>query len=757
MDEENRKIYFSAAEADGDFDLEDILEEYGTQTEEYEIEERESLEERSKRIVMDGLSVHCEAVGLSSLDDVIRIAVAEQTQEAPEPEEEPAAEEEPVEPVEETPPEFSPEEEALIEELQASAERVSVAEVNDAVFDTDYASAPENVSEDLAEEPVPQTVKQVGSGPKKTASQPNLKERIVTPILALLALVALRTGQKKPEREKTKTMQSEQPEPEPGKAARRCASLMNSLRFRGRVSALMCLFMVYISYAAGSSLPLTGALKSGTPVQALLLLIMELTVIMAGLDIFTEGLVSIVRKKPTARSLLSVSCVLTVIDALIIALSGNGSIGLPFCAVSALSMTFAIWGEFFGCSGRRTGYRVLTSGKNVYTVSGENGLTPGETALMKSRRGIRGFVRRSEAEDYSDRVFGILAPVLVIASVVLGILASVFHGAGKNIVHYISALCAASAAFSATLCFSLPFAIAARCLARSGAAVAGWSGAEDIGSCHHVVITDGDLFPRGTVEVGNIRVLEGAFVDKVISYTGSVIAASGSGLSESFAELIRRNGYTVSRVENFEPHDGGGMTAVVNGDTVCVGSTGFMNLMGIRVPRKISTKNSVYTAINGALVGIFAVEYRPTAGVQDALVTILHTSLEPIFAIRDFNITPQMIKTSFRMPTDDFKFPAYGERFRISGSSPSGDSPVAAAIVREGVGPLVDAAERGRRLYTGVRIGTLISAAGGVFGLLMMFLLSWSGSFDGASVGNVITFMLLWLIPTVVIAWGIQR
>jgi len=43
-----------------------------------------------------------------------------------EPFEEPAAEEEPVEPVEETPPEFSPEEEALIEELQASAERVSV-------------------------------------------------------------------------------------------------------------------------------------------------------------------------------------------------------------------------------------------------------------------------------------------------------------------------------------------------------------------------------------------------------------------------------------------------------------------------------------------------------------------------------------------------------------------------------------------------------------------------------------------------------
>ena len=40
-------------------------------------------------------------------------------------------------------------------------------------------------------------------------------------------------------------------------------------------------------------------------------------------------------------------------------------------------------------------------------------------------------------------------------------------------------------------------------------------------------------------------------------------------------ELVRRNGYIISRVENFEAHDGEGMSAVVNGESVYVGSTGF--------------------------------------------------------------------------------------------------------------------------------------------------------------------------------------
>ncbi len=887
MDENNKKVHISETQQPKDFALDDILAEYGGLPEETDEERLETLGDRSKKLVMEQLPDGVDALGFSSLDDVISDAVAgndpqpsddrhdpdpanvwdgtqpdtaalaaagfeveapkpeyyddpesiiaeallefgsaaqqvslEEAQsadspeqavdlaaagfeqpepepetepdEAPEPEpdaesvpetdlaaagfEQPAAEEEPQSPEAAETERASEEEtlhfddpEAVIEE--ALREYGSTAEITDNDGSADYAPVSAGSA---AEETVPESAgaaNSEGADEETDGTEPDesetkrrdgrsAKERFLSPIVALLALIALRRAQhsaKQGAGEAAEDAAAEElPEPEPKQAVRACSGQLGPLRIRGRISIAVCLVMIYLTYAASTALPLTGALRTSPRVFCLMLLILELTVMMAGLNIFTDGMVKLCRGKPDAQSMVACSCAITVLDALVLALMNRSTLGTPLCAASAVSLTVAVWGEYWRCSALRRGFRVLTASRNLYTVSGERGITK-EAALLKSRRSIRGFIRRSLEGDYSAGVFRLLTPMLLIASVVLGALAALVRGVPAAIVHDIAMLMAASSAFSATICFSLPYAFAARRFSQNGAAVAGWPGIRDIGRSRNVVITDADVFPKGTLELGDIRILEGAFVDKVISSTASVIAASGSGLAVPFAELIRRNGYSISRVENFEPHDGGGMTAMVNGENVAVGNTGFMNLIGVRVPRKLGTHNAICTAINGALVGIFMVNYRATGGVQEALVTLLHSNLEPIFALRDFNITPQMLKNKFRLPADNFKFPSYSERFRISGAEPDESSRVAAAIAREGMQPLVDAAERGRRLYSAIRIGTLITAAGCVFGLLMMFLLSWSRNFDVTTTSNVITFMLLWLIPSVVITWGVNR
>lgn len=747
MGEDNRTIHISDAERQDDFDLEDILAEYHTEQPEPE-SPKESLADRSKRLVQERLGNDAEVVNLEPLNEVIESEAAEA-----EPENKPDHAEEALPDVTVSEPEIP-----VAEQAAESSVPVETADNNIIIENPNAVFEEQQILFD-SEEEYPDEEDEQKDVPRRKSEQKSVKEKFASPFVAVLALISLRISQRKGrlEREKAERLAAaDRPEPPPEKAAHQCAALMTSLRFRGRIALILSLIAVYLSYAASSSLPLTGALKSSPRVLCLMLLVLDLSVCMAGLDIFTEGLLSLFRGRPGKESLVSVSCVLSALDAMILAIMNNGKFGLPFCAVSALSMTFAIWGAFWNQAARRTSYRVLTSSKNLYTVSGEKGIAK-EVSLLKSRRGISGFINRTEDIDFGELVFGILSPILMVAALILGLIAAIVQKAPKMFVHCVSMLAAASSSFSIGLCFAVPYAAAAKRFAQTGATVAGWPGIRDIGKSRHVVITDLDVFPKGTVEISNIRVLEGAFVDKVISYTASVVASSGSGLAVPFADLVRRNGYSLSNAENFEAHDGGGMTAMVNGESVCVGNTGFMNLMGIRVPQKISTKNSLYTAINGALVGIFTAEYRATGSVQEALVTLLHSSMEPIFAIRDFNITPMMLKEKFRMPTDGFRFPAYSERYRISGSAPDSSSSVAAAIAREGMAPLVDAAERGRRLYSGIRAGTIISAIGCVFGLLMMFLLSWTQTFDNATVGNVITFMLLWLIPTLVIVWGVRR
>ncbi|MBO5975711.1 MAG: hypothetical protein J6P94_00855, partial [Oscillospiraceae bacterium] len=285
----------------------------------------------------------------------------------------------------------------------------------------------------------------------------------------------------------------------------------------------------------------------------------------------------------------------------------------------------------------------------------------------------------------------------------------------------------------------------------------GWPGARDVGKSRGVVISDKDIFPNDSVSISGIRVLQNCDPDKVISYTGSVIAASASGLSAPFTELIKRNGYTLCRVENFTPHDGGGLTAVVNGENVMVGNAGFMNLMGIRVPQRLANRNTVFTAISGQLSGLFDIDYKPQPSVQDALGVLLRSKCDVIFALRDFNMTPDALRNKFHVNGDGFNLPSYPERFRISGIEASAELPVSAVIAKEGMVPVAELSKRGKNLYYAVLVSVAIAAVGSVIGLLGMFIASWLGAFGPANAALAALIMLIWLIPNAVIGLWLQR
>ena len=211
------------------------------------------------------------------------------------------------------------------------------------------------------------------------------------------------------------------------------------------------------------------------------------------------------------------------------------------------------------------------------------------------------------------------------------------------------------------------------------------------------------------------------------------------------------------QVEDFECHEGSGLTASIAGDKVFVGSSGFMNLMGVRVPQNLSRGTSVFTAVNGQLMGIFTINYTALHSVQDALFKLERRRCDTIWAIRDFNITPQLLRQKFKVPAKGLEFPVYAERFRISGYQSGSESIVSAILSREGLGPFVDAVERAWRLYMAARIGTLLSVIGSVAGVVLIFLLSRMGLFGMAAPANLMTFMLLWIIPNILMALGLKR
>lgn len=585
------------------------------------------------------------------------------------------------------------------------------------------------------------------------------EKRRLSVLTSLMAALLIRRQQKH-ERAKamaaaeaeTRADADETPEVSPKAASKYYLNSATPYKMRFSVAVLLCLVLLYISWG----LPLLGGMKD-IRLCAGMCMVLELSVMLLGLDIFTQGMMSLFRGRPGLASLASVSCIFSVLDALIILLGGPQR-GLPYCGVSAVSLCAALLGERLLCMGMARSFHTAAAAKSPTVITSEEGVLKEGSVLLKSEHSIRGFVNRAQETDAVELSYSAIAPILLVAAPVLAFIATVCRKQAGDFFHCLSALTAVSASFSAFLSFTMPFSAAAKRLSSVGASIAGWAGCVDFGESRRIVVTDKDVFPEGNVLIDTIRILEGVYTDKVISYAGSVVAFSGSGLSSAFTELMRRNGCSLHPVENFACHRGGGLTAIVRGEQVFVGNSSFMNLMGIRLPQSQMSQTSVFVAISGELVGVFSIRYTPTASVQDALVNLMRgRGADPLFAIRDFNVTPYLIKQRFRMPTEGFEFPSFPERYRISGIAPDENSSPAAVLARKGLAPYVEAAQTGRDLYRGSRVCLLLSLICSVLGMLLMFFLCAAGAYDSASVGNILLFMLLWLVPVAAVTLGLRR
>ena len=291
----------------------------------------------------------------------------------------------------------------------------------------------------------------------------------------------------------------------------------------------------------------------------------------------------------------------------------------------------------------------------------------------------------------------------------------------------------------------------------STSAIAGWSGSSVIGRSKQLIVTDKDLFTARNISIESIRILGGAFPGKVITYAGSVIVSSGSCLAPVFTDLMQRNDCALMPLEDFACNESGGLTAIINGEEVLVGSSAFMNLRGVRLTEARSMKDAVYVSINGLLVGFFKIKYVPVQSVQNALFALLRTKIAPIFAVRDFNITPLMLGQKFKMSTDGFDFPAYRKRYAMSAAEPSDYTQTAGIVARDGLGPLVSVAALGRQLYSTVRICVILALLCTVIGVVLMFALCAISAFDSATVGNLLVYMGLWLVPVILLNFSLKR
>ena len=523
------------------------------------------------------------------------------------------------------------------------------------------------------------------------------------------------------------------PEPPAGETLAELRSQLSSATKARRAVGILTLLMWLAQLAAHFSL--MPALYWDEPLlRTLPCLGLELLACVFGFRVFLDAFRKARLGVVTAPLLTFLLCLVTLGDTALCAfLPARAALQAPLPAIAVLALYASLLGETAQVRGLYDTFRIAAMGDAPYIVT----VTAGGAA--KRTGSSAGFSNAARASDPYSRWQSVLLPVLFVASAVFALLATLESKQKLLFLWNLSVLLASADLPAFPLACSLPLKRIAARLAKSGSAVAGYAGADAIRRSNCVILTDGDLFPPGTVTLAGLKVF-GEESGKVISYAATMARAAECGLSKLFDDLLTRDGGFRERVEGVDFYEEGGVSGRIHGETVLFGTMGFMRKRGVNLPRSLGLKTGVFLAVDGTLIAVFAVKYMPAENVDWALHALHHSRITPVLAVRDGNITHALLKRKFGTDARAV-YPKLGTRLALS--ERGGGRPYA-LLMREGLMPYAEVVLGSKRLCRSARRCTLLTILASTAATLLAFYLTFVGAYSVLTPLSVLIFVLLW-------------
>ena len=541
----------------------------------------------------------------------------------------------------------------------------------------------------------------------------------------------------------------EQPDTAPQELAARYAKGLGSLQVRRYLVFFLLLPLLYLTLADSAAFPMPAFL-AGRSIQLWLFIAIHVLALALSYDLIYSAFTRL-----GTDTLIILAAAATLLDACTMNLLQTRP-GLPYTLVSVFALGIGLWGRYMNRLTARISCRTAAAAKTPYLVTLDEEKWDGRAAFTKWSGTTEGFGSQIQGEDGAARAFRPMSGLLILACLLFSLISSAGKGRPELFFWCLSAMFCVAAPLSGALAFPLPARLVSRRLSGVGAALAGWEGIRRQAKHSGILLTDTDLFPPGSVALNGVKVFQNYPLDKVISITATVIRDTGSGLDRTFHELLRSQGTAYRKTDELHYFEGG-VSAVVRGENVLVGSAAFMHIMEVTLPQGLNVKNAVFCAIEGELAGIFALNYALHATVRPSLSALIDNKISPILATRDFNLTPAMLRQRFKLPAERMDFPEQSRRRTLSAPDQKHDLPLVCVLCREGIGPLSEAVVGAKRLYLATRINSIVAIIGSVIGVLIAFYLTAQAAFGSLSVFSLLVFLLMWTVPTLLVSGWVNR
>ena len=400
--------------------------------------------------------------------------------------------------------------------------------------------------------------------------------------------------------------------------------------------------------------------------------------------------------------------------------------------------------------------KTVKSAKRPNLVRVEN--IYGENNIIKSNtEDTRSFVSHINDKDASYTFWTFLSPLVIVSSVVFACVASFGTKTPQHFFWALAGISSVSTPFFTMLSFAFPFSVTEKSLHSIGAAISGWFSATNLAKKASVIVTDNDIFPKGTVTLHGLKVLGSFSLEQTVCYAASVIGETKSGLSDVFADLLKSRYGVRTGVKNLRYHESGGIEAEISNDTVLVGSAGFMLRSGVRLASGTNTKNAVFIAINGEPAGVFNINYKANIDVERALHLLVKKRVPVVLAVRDFNMLPMMVEQTFSLRDGTLEYPEVEQRVDLSSEEQFVSNDAVAVITRSGLYPFSAAVLAAKKLRHATIRNILFTVACSVIGMMFMFYLMFIQKPILVTPHTVFLYMLLWCVPSYLLSLRVKK
>lgn len=424
---------------------------------------------------------------------------------------------------------------------------------------------------------------------------------------------------------------------------------------------------------------------------------------------------------------------------------------VPCCGAFSLEMTMALLARYQRRNTEMAQMDTLRKAVRLRGIVRQPDYFDGSDGLLRTEGRLEDFWNNYALPTGPEKGQCVYAFFSFLACIAIGIFAYLMHGADMGIqVLATSMLVAVPASFFVAL--SRPAAILERRLHMVGTVLCGWKGVK--GLCGKAVfpISDPDLFPVGSTKLNGVKFYSSRVPDQIVAYLGSLMSLSQGSLVAIFNQLMANRGVVGYPVTHFQSYPSGGIGGEIGGESVLIGSSAFLQEMGVEIPEGTMVNQAVYGAIDGELCAVVAISYAKMRSASAGLVTLCgNRKLTTVLTGGDFIMTENFLRSKFGVNTRRLAFPDQQTRRTLCGKSPSPEAPALAISTREELISYGYAVTGAKSLRTACRLGMALHIVGGILGMIIMLALAYLGASELMIPSNVLLYQLVWMIPGLLI------